>query len=41
MLANSGGLTSRKDTTCPSDLLKQHQLAVLQHSTKTHSQGIF
>jgi len=34
-LANSGGLASRTDTTWPSDLLKQHQLAMLRHSTNT------
>ena len=38
--ANSGGLASRKDTTSPSDLLKQHQLAVLRHFTNTQSNNI-
>ena len=39
-LANSGGLASGKGTTCPSGLLKQHQMAVLRHSTNTQSKDI-
>ena len=40
-LTNSGGgLASRKDTTCLSDLMKQHQLAVLRNSTNTQSRNI-